>query len=257
MKRKRETPPKPAVDAARADYWRYLLPAAAIAVMVLAYSNSFEGLFLMDNAEMIRDTRIHAATSEQLHRILTQRYWQGIGDQLYRPFTTLTYLFNYSILGNGTNPAGYHWFNLMLHSVNLLLVYWLGLAVFKRPAPAALLSGLWGLHPALVESVTNVIGRSDMLAAFGVLGALAAHRKAARSEGATKALWLTAVFLASAVGVFSKESGVVVIAVVVLWDVALEADGAWRLRGASYAAAALPCVLYLWARAQALANDPL
>ena len=49
------------------------------------------------------------------------------------------------------------------------LVYLLGLLVIGAPAPAFALAAAWGLHPLLTESVTNIVGRADLLAAFGVL----------------------------------------------------------------------------------------
>ncbi len=230
--------------------------AAAAALLLFAYSNSFAAPFLMDNAEMIRDTRIQALSSGHIYRIFTQRYWEAMGDQLYRPLTTLSYLFNYAVLGNATNPAGYHWFNLMLHAANMLLVYWLGLAVLKQSTAAVLLSALWGVNPVLTESVTNIIGRSDLMAACGVLTALLMHRRALHSSGRTRAAWLAALAAAVTAGVFSKESAIVAVPALVLWDLAFESSVPWRVRVAGYAAAALPCIAFLWVRARVLADLP-
>src|SRR5437763_1340595 len=114
MKRSRQVTPKVTPVRVRMDYRPYFAAAGFAILLALAYSNSFDGDFLMDNAEMIRDTRIHAVTWSNLHRIFTQLYWEGMADRLYRPLATLSYLFNYSILGNGSSPAGYHWVNLLL-----------------------------------------------------------------------------------------------------------------------------------------------
>src|SRR6185295_13647557 len=114
---------------------------------------------------ILKDTRVQAVTSDHIHRILTDQYWPLAIAGLYRPLTTLSFLFNYSILGNGENPAGYHWFNFILHSVNIALVYGLGLILFEQmAAPAFLLAAIWGLHPVQTEAVTNIVGRSDTLA---------------------------------------------------------------------------------------------
>ena len=63
---------------------------------------------------------------------------------LYRPLTTLSYMFNYAVLGDGANPAGYHWFNLILHAVNIGLVYALGLVIFEQIPAALLLAAIMG-----------------------------------------------------------------------------------------------------------------
>ena len=230
---------------------------AVIGFAFLAYANSLAAPFLFDNAAVIlRDTRVHAVTPEHLQRILGETYWEGSPDVLYRPLTTLTYLFNFAVLGNGENPAGYHWFNFILHAVNIGLVYALGLALFEQIPAALVLSALWGLHPVLTESVTNIVGRADMLAAFGVLAATLCYRMALRSSGARYAAWVAGVAAAVTVGIFSKESAIVAVAVMALYDAAFERAASWRQRLPAYCAAAVPCVAYFAARALVLARVP-
>jgi tetratricopeptide (TPR) repeat protein len=232
-----------------------LLLAAVVGVTFLAYANSFHAPFLVDNTEIVlNDTRVHSVTAEHVHRIFTQQYWETFNNGLYRPLTTLSFLFNYAVLDNGTDPFGYHCCNFILHAVNIVLVYLLGLAIFKRIPPALLMSTLWALHPVLTESVTNIVGRSDMLAAFGVLAALLCHREAIGAAGRRKAAWLAAIALASAIGIFSKESGIVVVAVFAIYDFAFVREVSWRSRVPNYAAAAVPCFVYLCARALVLAS---
>ena len=93
--------------------------------------------------------------------------------------TTLSYLFNYAILGDGDQAAGYHWVNLVLHMVNVLLVFAVGRRLLGRLGPAALLAALWAVHPASTESVTNIVGRSDLLAAMATLGGFLMYLKSA------------------------------------------------------------------------------
>jgi hypothetical protein len=149
---------------------------------------------------------------------------------LYRPLTTFSYLFNYSVLGNGTNPSGYHWLNFGLHAVNMGLVYLLGLVIFEQMPAALLLAALWGIHPALTESVTNIVGRADLLGALGVLAALHAHRKALDSSGGRKMLWLAGIGAAVTVGIFSKESTIVVLAVLAIYDLTFGRARSWMAR---------------------------
>src|SRR3984957_5660035 len=93
--------------------WRM---AGLCALVLAAYSNSFQGELVFDNAGVIAgDARIRAVTADNLGRIWTEPYSNKTSSGLYRPLTTLTYLVNYVGLGNGTNPAGYHWVNLAIH----------------------------------------------------------------------------------------------------------------------------------------------
>src|SRR5271165_7058754 len=76
----------------------YLLSALALVVLtLLAYSNSFEGGFVLDNRGLLRDDpRVHEVSRENIQLILDHTYWWPNGESgLYRPFTTFSYLFNY------------------------------------------------------------------------------------------------------------------------------------------------------------------
>ena len=225
------------------------------AFALLAYSNSFRAGFVFDNERAIlRDSRVQAATAENARLILTQDYsYQNSSSGLYRPLTTFSYLLNYAILGGGAHPAGYHWVNFVLHAVNILLVYWLGLLLFQEMGPAWALAAVWALHPILTESVTNIVGRADLLAGFGVLAGLLCHAKNAAASGRRKLAWLAALMLAATIGMFSKESAVVLLAAMVIFDFTFGTGGA-RARWAGYVAVALPVALFLYVRSRVFAG---
>ena len=234
-----------------------LLLAGVIVFTFIAYSNSFHTLFLFDNDQVIlKDTRIQAVTSDNIRRILTHSYWEANPSGLYRPLTTLSYLLNYAVLGNGASPVGYHWFNLILHFINIGLVYALGLAIFEQIPAALLLSALWGLHPVQTEAVTNIVGRADLLAGFSVLAAVLCYRKAVQSSGARYVVWLAAIMLAVTAGMFSKENAIVAVGVIALYDLTFVRGVSWRSRIPGYVAVAVPCLAFLYVRALVIANAP-
>jgi protein O-mannosyl-transferase len=218
------------------------------AVLFAAYSNSFEAGLVFDNdLAILQDVRVHAATSANLGRILSEGYWARQPEAGgYRPLTTLSYLVNYAVLGNGPNPAGYHWINLVLHCVNASLVYALGVLIFEAPLWALALAALWGLHPLLTEAVTNVVGRADLLAAFGVLAGLLCHVKGSVSTGRRKLAWLTALVASQTVGLFSKENAAVLPGIMLLYDLTWSQRATWRKRAPSYAVLTLPFVIFFY-----------
>ncbi len=231
---------------------------ALIALALLVYANSFRAGMTLDNATIIlQDSRIQAATDQNLGLIFSQEYWYGHNvTDLYRPFTTLTYLFNYAILGNGPDPAGYHAVNFAIHAANIVLVYLLGLLIFRRPGPALALAGLWAVHPVLTESVTNIVGRADLLAGFGVLAALLCHTQAAGSSGRRRAAWLAGIALATAIGIFSKESAIAVLAVLPLYDW-LFGGRDFRGRIAGYIAMLPAIAAYFCFRTAMMSHSPI
>jgi tetratricopeptide (TPR) repeat protein len=222
------------------------------ALTLAAYSNSFQGAPVFDNAPaLLQDPRIRAVTTQNLGAILTEGYWHNNpASGLYRPATTLSYLLNYAVFDDGANPAGYHWFNFFLHGVNVSLVYALGILIFVDPSLALALAAIWGLHPLLTDSVTNIVGRADQLAAFGVLAGLLCYIRWTFSTGRRKHWWLAAMVSAQTIGLFSKENAAVLPAILILYDLAWSKRATWRARIPAYAALALPFAAFFYLRSQ-------
>jgi len=235
----------------RRHLWRLL---ALGGLLLATYSSSFQAGLTFDNASIIgEDPRIQAATPANIESILHGRYWYGENARpatspWYRPFTTFTYMVNYAVLGNGPRPAGYHWVNLALHAFNVALVYALGILILGEAAPAWALAAIWALHPLQTESVTNIVGRAELLAALGVLAGLLCHVKRASAEGRRRMGWLAGLAAAQAVGLFSKENGAVLPALMLLYDLVWRERATWRRRVIPYAVAAVPIALYLYLR---------
>jgi len=218
----------------------------------VAYSNSFQAGLLFDNTGvLIGDPRIQAVTARNIASILTEGYWHVNPESgLYRPVTTLSYLLNYAVFDNEANPASYHWLNFALHVVNLSLVYALGILIFVEPALALALAAIWGLHPLLTESVTNVVGRADLLAGFGVLAGLLCYVRWASTTGRRKHWWLAALVAAQTIGLFSKENAAVLPAILLLYDLMWSKRASWRARAPAYAVLALPFAAFFYLRSQ-------
>ncbi|NQU12129.1 DUF1736 domain-containing protein, partial [bacterium] len=280
----------PPVPAGPAKLWQSIGPRQHLAVILtlsllalFTFANSFSTGFALDNKFLILDDpRVKDTTAENLKLILTEDYWfPKAVSGLYRPVTTLTYWFNYAVLGNGDRPATYHTINFILHWVNACLIYFLVLVLMDNLWPAFFAAALFTVHPITTESVTNIIGRSDLLAAACVLGGFLCHAKAqalghrpllkpapalgvalgalvviagavwklpalALSGWQTTAVlatllvlgsaagalatgwralpWLLALQLLTLLGLFSKESAVVVLGAIVLYDLL------WRRR---------------------------
>jgi len=101
----------------------------------------------------------------------------------WHPVTWLSHMLDAQLFGAG--PGGPHLVNLLLHVVNVLLLF----AVLKRFTGAfwraALVAGLFALHPLHVESVAWVSERKDVLSTcFGLLS-LCAYGAYARRATAT------------------------------------------------------------------------
>jgi len=109
----------------------------------------------------------------------------------------------------GDHPASYHWVNFFLHSTNVLLAFALIQRLLSGHArafqTALLVAGMWAAHPLLTESVTNLAGRPDLLAAVAALSGFLMYLKSAEADGWRRALWLARLRIATCVGAFSSE----------------------------------------------------
>lgn len=220
------------------------------AVVILAYATSFRSGFVIDSKVIVlEDPRLQAATWNHLAEIFTRSYWWPYAETgLYRPATTLSYLFNYSVLGGGGRPAGYHAVNLLLHLANVFVL----LAVVRRIGASFWLAfttaAVWAVHPVLTEAVTNIVGRADLLSASGVLGALYCHMRWGDDDGPGRRVWSVGVVACAFLAVSAKESGVAVLGVIVLYDLLFADRKRWQRLAVRWLAVALPLAIYLAVR---------
>ncbi|OGS19691.1 MAG: hypothetical protein A2219_00855 [Elusimicrobia bacterium RIFOXYA2_FULL_50_26] len=175
---------------------RALILLAAVAAGV--YANTLFNSFMWDDHDLI--TKDPVIQNDAFGAFFSPSYWKDIPQQMrgrLRPVRTLTFLTDHAIYGN--RPWGFHATNLLLHTINVLLIYAVCLQLCGS-WPAALIGALlFAVHPAHVESVAWIKNRSDMLGAIFILLALLSFL---RLEGIKRQLAVTACFAAA---VLSKE----------------------------------------------------
>jgi tetratricopeptide (TPR) repeat protein len=237
-------------------YRPHLLAGAALLLLtLLAYSNSFDGGFILDNRALIlNDPRLREASAANLGLIWRHTAWWPTGEGgVFRPLSTLSYLFNYSILGDRDQPAGYHWINYLIHATNAVLVYALAVRFIRRPWPSFFAAALWAVHPVLTEAVSNIVGRADLLAATGLLAGFLMYLKSAETNGRQRWLWLAGVVLFTTAGVFSKENAVVLPGAIVLYELTFRGRAIAKRVLPGLIATLIPTALMFYQRAAVLA----
>jgi tetratricopeptide (TPR) repeat protein len=176
-------------------------------------------------------------------RALFSPYWPPEGDYspgLYRPLVTLSYGLDWVI--SGARPAWFHLVNLMLHAAATALVA--VVALRWLPPLGVLVAGvLFAVHPVHVEAVANVVGRAEILAALGLLGAVLSARRYRAASSEARPRWLLLTLLATAVGLGSKEHAVVTLGVLAV-DHWLEPGARRRPAGGLYLA--VTCLTVAW-----------
>ncbi|MDD2763810.1 MAG: DUF1736 domain-containing protein [Opitutaceae bacterium] len=263
----------PAGSSAGASWRTLALLGLVLGLLtLLAYGNSFAAGLTLDNKVVLGlDPRIREWSAQNLKLIFTQNYWWPISvSDLYRPLTTLSYLVNYAVLGNGSRVAGYHGVNLLLHWANAWLVLVILHRLTGRLKLALLAAALFAVHPVNVESVTNLVGRADLLATLTILLGGWCYLRAAEVPGPRRLPWLAGLGLLACAGVLMKESAVMIVAFVLLydwlwrWPALPGVSGRERLQAAAFAfglngwIVLVPAVVLLfWVRHRLLYASPV
>src|SRR6185295_1849045 len=88
---------------------------------------------------------------------------------------------------HGLDPFAFHLLNLLLHVLVTVLLFELCRSLRLGNSISALAAGLFAVHPIHTEAVSNIIGRTELLSAAAVLGALLCAARGRRSIGWTLA----------------------------------------------------------------------
>ena len=166
----------------------------------------------------VQDDRAIIASNPAAHSIgaalaaLDDPYWPTqTGAGLYRPVTILSYAVDWTV--SGGRPGWLHFMNALWHGLATVLLVTL-LARWLPTLGAAAAGLVFAWHPVHVEAVASLVGRAELLAAVGVLGAVVAARRRQ---------WAVAV-LCAALAMFSKEHGVIAGVVILLDKWLLDSD---------------------------------
>ena len=134
----------------------------------------------------------------------------------YVPLTWMTLGLDYELWE--MNPMGYHLQNLLLHSVNAVLVYFLARRILVLASPngwsARALAGcsaaaalLFAVHPLRVESVAWITERRDMLSLLFCLTSLLLYLRYVRDD-LHRTRWYLLSLVAFACALLSKATSV-------------------------------------------------
>lgn len=125
---------------------------------------------------------------------------------IYHPLTILSFCADYALFKN--NPVGYHFTNLLWHSLSTIILFLLILKLTRQPFTALITAVLFTIHPLNVEPVAWISARKDVLYVFFYLLALLCYAQHIESAGKKRVLsYITAlVFFAAAL--LSKPTAV-------------------------------------------------
>ena len=163
-----------------------------ILLTVFVYWNSLGNDFVFDDQVLTENPNLL-----KIHT-LSEAAGAGLG---WRPLLFFTYGLNY--YWSGLNPYSYHAVNLLLHVINVVLVYFIIREVVRvldeteRDSAWAAFAGaaIFSVHPLLSSAVSYIAGRSSVLCAVFYFLAVLFFLKLL-DAGMKRRLYLSAVYAA-------------------------------------------------------------
>jgi hypothetical protein len=171
-------------------------PLVVFAAAVALYLPTLWYGFVQDDRAIIAANPAAQSIGRAL-RAFDQPYWPPeSGAGLYRPATILSYAVDWSL--SGGRPGWLHLMNALWHGLAAVLLM-LIVARWLPPLGAAAAGLIFAWHPVHVEAVASLVGRAELLAAVGILGAVLAARRG----------WWVGAVVCAALAMLSKEHGVI------------------------------------------------
>jgi tetratricopeptide (TPR) repeat protein len=189
-----------------------------IALVLLAYGNHFQNAFHFDDMHAVTDN-VYIRDARNIPLFFKDARTSSTlpANRSWRPIVTTSLAIDYR-LGHGLKPLWFHISTFVWFVAQLGLMVLLFRATFDRARTspmnlwvAFLATALYGVHPAIAETVNYVIQRADLYSTLGVVAGLVSWIQfpALRKTG----LYLIPVVL----GILSKAPAAVFPALLFLW----------------------------------------
>jgi Flp pilus assembly protein TadD len=178
----------------------YLLLVAAAAAVV--YMNSLPNEFVWDDVWLVVD---NPDIAEPSLASLKNFFTRDLGyffekSNFYRPLQALSYMVDRMLWG--LNAGAFRSVNILLHTLNSLLVFLLLLRYFRNRTVCLFSALFFAVHPVNTSAVAYVAGRADLLALFFLLGATWAF---VRSMDTGRNIWRAAAGVFFLAALLTKE----------------------------------------------------
>jgi len=239
-----------------------------IVISFLVYANSLSNSFVWDDQAVVAENAF-VRQGNNIALIFSPDYFYVSGEMTYRPLVTLSYFMDYAIWK--LKPFGFHLTNLLLHTLNGILIYLLlrlmnevSIKLKAGRALSLLTAIIFLIHPINTEAVNVISFREDLLTLFFFLLSFIFFIQADRKENRSGIFYLSSLF-AYLLALFSKEMAITLPIILLLYDIhsSPKETGerfyprlikAFKSKRKPYLGYLLVTAFYLWIRFQLLHN---
>ena len=185
----------------------------------LLFSGTLGHDFVWDDEGIIHSTR-GLVEEKGVASLLTAPFVAGKDESpedsgYYRPVSLISMWVNDPV--GQPSPFPYHLVNILLHAINVFLVFALFRMVLPDGPGALIGSAIFAVHPVHAESVAFISGRTDLLAAFFILATVLLWRQSRQAAGFPRATAYCLGLASFVLACLSKEIAFMVPVVVAVW----------------------------------------
>jgi protein O-mannosyl-transferase len=198
-------------SGARFSLKSILMLSAVLALTMAVYSNSISNGFVNwdDDKNVYENTYIRELSADNIKVYFTRPLIA-----MYTPIVYISYAADYSIGGPG--PRVYHITNLLLHLMNITLVFFIIMLLTQRLEIAVIASLFFAVHPLNTGAVAPVSTRSGLLYSFFSLVSFLCYIRYLKDNFGLRHLAFAFIFFLLAV--MSKSAAVILPLVFLLAD---------------------------------------
>ncbi|CAB3397102.1 unnamed protein product [Caenorhabditis bovis] len=189
----------------------YILAAIAF----FTYSTSLDSEFVYDDRPAILNNEDVTGHTSWLTMAIDNDFWGNPirlkgSHKSYRPLITATFRIQHNL--HGFRAPLFHLLNVILHTANSCMVLKLSTSLIPNESFSFLSSVLFAVHPINTEATCSIVGRADLLATCFVLIAVLLYKQC-QAVGRS--------ILIAVLAVLSKETGIVLLPLLILYDLLL------------------------------------
>ena len=192
--------------------WPTLLLALSLALLALAlfwpatrygFINFDDDRYVSENSVVLRGLTPHGI----------RWAFTTVHELWWLPLLWISYMADINLFGPG--PFGHHLTNVLLHAVNVALLFWFLFRLTGSRWRSAFVAALFAIHPLRIESVVWITERKDVLSGlFFFLALLAYLRQVERSPAA--GFWILPMLML--LGLMAKSTLVILPFLLLLLD---------------------------------------
>lgn len=186
---KKSHPPKTVKRSFAGVNSYYILGGILLVTFLLFYNTLTNNFVNLDDSGYIKDNPdIKSLSAKNIAAIFSSFY-----NANYHPFTTLSYAIEYNLFGLNAKP--YHFVNLLIHLLNIFMVFRLIKKVSGKVQVALIVALFFAIHPMHVESVAWISERKDLLYSFFFICGLSTYYEYTHATADRNKLYVYTILL--------------------------------------------------------------